>query len=815
MFKSLSLKAKILAGSGVTLILMIILGVISIDATDTLTKSNKMVDHTHVVIRTANEILASAVDMETGMRGYLLAGQEGFLDPYKAGQKKFTDTLTGLQKTVDDNPQQVALLDESRKTIEDWQEKVVEPNIAMRRAIGDAKSMNDLAAEIAKAKGKVYFDRFREQISTFIGRETKLMVERQKQAKAAEVERVEAQKLIADTVRWVNHTRNVIETANEIIAAAVNMETGARGYLLAGKEEFLDPYRGGKAKFTRLVESLQKTVNDNPQQVALLEEVKSSIADWQSKIIEPNLELRKRAESGKATMQEVATEVAKAKGKVYFDDFRNKMATFIGRETKLMAERQEAAKTAEADRAKAQQLIADTTGWVNHTRNVIETANQITASAVNMETGVRGFLLAGKEEFLAPYKGGQKDFARLVASLQKTVDDNPQQVALLGEAQSTISDWLTKVIEPQIELRVRIGQSKTMDDIRDLTAKAEGKVYFDEFRKQIATFVGRELTLMKERQEQAESTSSSAISMILGGIVVAVLIAVVISLVLAGSITGPFKQIFQGLKAFSNAELDGVRSSFRQIVDGLSSSSAQVGSASQQIAAGASEQASSLEEVSASLEEIASMTKQNAENAQQANTVAAGAQTDSEKGVESVSRMSAAINDIKKSADDTAKIVKTIDEIAFQTNLLALNAAVEAARAGDAGKGFAVVAEEVRNLAQRSAEAAKSTAALIEESQQAADNGVAVSTEVGEMLTKIGDGVEKVTALVKEVAAASAEQTQGIDQVNSAVAQMDKVTQENAAATEELSAQAQEMDGLMGVMLNIVGKGGGSGSAGG
>ena len=45
----------------------------------------------------------------------------------------------------------------------------------------------------------------------------------------------------------------------------------------------------------------------------------------------------------------------------------------------------------------------------------------------------------------------------------------------------------------------------------------------------------------------------------------------------------------------------------------------QISSASQQLAEGSSEQAASIEETSASLEEMASMTRQNADNANQAN----------------------------------------------------------------------------------------------------------------------------------------------------------------------------------------------------
>jgi methyl-accepting chemotaxis protein len=243
----------------------------------------------------------------------------------------------------------------------------------------------------------------------------------------------------------------------------------------------------------------------------------------------------------------------------------------------------------------------------------------------------------------------------------------------------------------------------------------------------------------------------------------------------------------------------------------ISGASNQVSQSSQSLAEGASVQASSLEETSASLEELSSMTKQNSDNARQANAMAGEASSSAVESRAAMERMGQAIGKIKTSADETAKIIKTIDEIAFQTNLLALNAAVEAARAGDAGKGFAVVAEEVRNLAQRSAEAAKNTAALIEGAQKNADNGVAVSGEVGRFLGQIADKVQKLSALVGEVSAASEEQTKGITQISLAVTEMDKVTQSNAAnaeesasASEELFAQAKELGDMVSTLVGIV-----------
>ena len=85
---------------------------------------------------------------------------------------------------------------------------------------------------------------------------------------------------------------------------------------------------------------------------------------------------------------------------------------------------------------------------------------------------------------------------------------------------------------------------------------------------------------------------------------------------------------------------------------------------------------------------MAAMTRQNAENANQATSMMQNVMAIVEKVEAHMHDMAEAISMITRSSEETGKIIKTIDEISFQTNLLALNAAVEAARAGEAGKGF-------------------------------------------------------------------------------------------------------------------------------
>lgn len=262
-----------------------------------------------------------------------------------------------------------------------------------------------------------------------------------------------------------------------------------------------------------------------------------------------------------------------------------------------------------------------------------------------------------------------------------------------------------------------------------------------------------------------------------------------------------------------NGTLRRIISSLNHGAHKVASASDEVTAASQSLAEGASENAAALEETSSSLEEISSMTKQNADNAEQANSLMKETRSTVTLAGDSMKKMTQSMDEISFSGQEIKKIIKTIDEIAFQTNLLALNAAVEAARAGEAGAGFAVVADEVRNLAVRAAEAAKNTADLIEDTIKKISQGTNLVKQTDEAFDQVVINANKSAELVGEIAAASSEQAQGIDQINKTMSQMDMVTQKNAAnaeesagASEELNTQAESIKDVVAELVELVGE---------
>ena len=839
----MKLGKKLTLGSCLPLGLTVALAGVCLWSISSLTKSNGWVNHTHTVIAEAKSIEAAGVDMETGMRGYLLAGKEGFLDPYNQGGKNFTSQIASLKETVSDNPAQVKLLDEIKTTITEWKSNVTEPTIQLRHEIGDAQTMNDMAREVGKAKGKVYFDAFRKQIATFAGRERALMNERQEKAKSATASAAESLKTVRQTTGWITHTYKVMAEAKEVLASAVDMETGMRGFLLAGKEEFLDPYKSGKEDFFQRLTRLKETVSDNPAQVKLLTEIETNIKEWNETVTDPAIALRRRVGADK-TMRDIAKVVGEARGKVYFDKFRGQIATFIEREASLLGKRETDGAASSQQVADSIKTISDTAGWVEHTHRVIGESESLLASAVDMETGMRGYLLAGKDEFLAPYNQGGEQFIAKAAALKQTVSDNPAQVALLGEIETTIGQWKSKVTEPTIALRRQIGESKTMDDMADLVGEAHGKKYFDKFREQVATFAGREQELMDSRMADATNTAAQARYLVTGGTVIIIVLALGISIVLARSITksigetvSMFQVIAEGdltkrldesrqdelgeLAQWSNkfvGNLSEILGKLSLDATSLNGSSQDLSSVATELAAGASGAteksttvAAAAEEMSCNMgsmvnstEQVSSMVRSAATSLGEMNTSITEVAQNAEKAAavaRDASRLATESNDsigeLGTAADEIGKVIVVIQDIAEQTNLLALNATIEAARAGDAGKGFAVVATEVKDLAKQTAEATDDIRRRIEGIQDSTGSAVTAVGKISEVINTINDVSRTIAAAVEEQSVAVKGISENVSQAATDTESVAIGLSQSATASQEITQNIAEVNQVL------------------
>lgn len=268
---------------------------------------------------------------------------------------------------------------------------------------------------------------------------------------------------------------------------------------------------------------------------------------------------------------------------------------------------------------------------------------------------------------------------------------------------------------------------------------------------------------------------------------------------------GEFVRVFNGIDGIINS-LSATLLSVKTSADSVNLGAGQVSVGAQTLAQGATEQASALEELLAAIESVSDQIKENAQNADKANSVSSKVGTQLVYSNQQMDKMMNAIIQIEDKSKEIGKIIKVIDDIAFQTNILALNAAVEAARAGASGKGFAVVADEVRNLAGKSAQAAKESTALIEDAINAVSQGTKIAEETATAISEVVENAKQVVQDVTQIAKASNQQAEAISQITGGLDQISTVVQTNSATAEESAAASEELSGQATILEEEVSK---------
>lgn len=495
---------------------------------------------------------------------------------------------------------------------------------------------------------------------------------------------------------------------------------------------------------------------------------------------------------------------------------------------------------------------------VNHTHEVLEEAQGIVGSAVDMETGMRGYLLAGKEAFLEPYKAGSSAAYKAIEDLQQKVNDNPGQVARLEEVAETLKTWQTQIAEAAIEQRRQVGDTKTMDDMVDLVGAARGKTFFDKFRSLMAAFEAEERALMKQRKDENVATVNRTKTLILACMIIALVLGIGLALMIGSGIAGPIQRMTSAMQRLAggdtqvevpgrgrrdeigamaeavqvfkenaiekmqmeaaqvesarqaekekrqtmNALADGFERSVSSVVDGVSSAAEEMSNTSQSMAdqannaqTRATSVATAAEQATVNVQTVASASEELLASIQEISRQVVHANQIANKAVSEAERTNAIVVGLNDAAQKIGDVVKMINDIADQTNLLALNATIEAARAGDAGKGFAVVAGEVKSLASQTSKATDEIAQQINSVQTETTNAVTAIDQIRDIIDELNQISTAIASAMEEQSVTTQEITRNIEQAREGTEDVSRSIGVVSTAAQQTGSSAQEVLG--------------------
>src|ERR1035437_4225981 len=145
--------------------------------TQKIKSTSDLVEHTQEVLRKSDAVLMDVLNIETGSRGYILMGNEIYLQPFNNAVITINSNIEKLALLTKDNPNQQSRIDSLKKVIEE-RLSFTKNSIEARKQ----KGLTDSEKTMADGKGKNLTDKIRSLITDINSEELRLLRQRKQTA---------------------------------------------------------------------------------------------------------------------------------------------------------------------------------------------------------------------------------------------------------------------------------------------------------------------------------------------------------------------------------------------------------------------------------------------------------------------------------------------------------------------------------------------------------------------------------------------------------------------------------------------------------
>ncbi|KQW32314.1 chemotaxis protein [Rhizobium sp. Root274] len=190
-------------------------------------------------------------------------------------------------------------------------------------------------------------------------------------------------------------------------------------------------------------------------------------------------------------------------------------------------------------------------GWTVHTYEVLQGVDDMVAAMVDRETGIRGYLLAGDEGFLAPYEAGTENYKKAFDQVVRLTSDNATQQKRLNELDALVTGWAEEVAVKEIAL---MKDPTTVEQARAMEIGGAGKKWMDGIRAKAAEIAGDEAALLSQRSDAAVEAANGARTTILMGAASMIAAVVLLLVLLQKSLVAPLVRIAGSMRVLADGD---------------------------------------------------------------------------------------------------------------------------------------------------------------------------------------------------------------------------------------------------------------------
>jgi CHASE3 domain sensor protein len=127
---------------------------------------------------------------------------------------------------------------------------------------------------------------------------------------------------------------------------------------------------------------------------------------------------------------------------------------------------------------------------IDHSETIIDVANQALSTLKDAETGHRGFIITGKDEFLQPYEEGVQEIRPQFARLENLLADQPAARRRLDFLQQQVEGLIR-----EMDRSLGVRRAKGLEPAAAIVAEGKGKALMDGIRVTL-----REITLAESNR---------------------------------------------------------------------------------------------------------------------------------------------------------------------------------------------------------------------------------------------------------------------------------------------------------------------------